>query len=194
MSLRRHFRNNVVGYVALFIALAGVPTAWALAKNTVGSKQIKPKAVKTSDLAGNAVKAPKVANGTLLAEDFAAGQLPAGQQGPQGPPGEPRAMALVDGDPVTPSFLPEVPEVGFDSVSHDSTGVFCLVPSASAGINAATDPPFVTVEYNFSSGDNFTVMWDEGTGNCSAGEYEIQTYDAVTYNRVDNVAFAIMVP
>jgi hypothetical protein len=84
---KQHVGANVVGYVALVIAVAGVPTAWAIGKNTVRSKQIAPKAVKASDLATNAVKSPKVANGTLLAEDFAADELPAGATGPQGPQG-----------------------------------------------------------------------------------------------------------
>jgi hypothetical protein len=190
MSVRRHLRTNLVGYIALFVALVGVPTAWAVAKNSVGSKQLKPGAVKTSDIANNAVKSPKVADGSLLAQDFASGQLPAG---PPGAPGQPfRAMALVDGDPTSPSFLPDIPEVGFTSVSHNSTGVFCLV--TDTGIDPTTDPPFLTVEYNFSAGENFTVMWDQGTGNCTDGEYEIHTYAADTAAPVDDVAFVVMVP
>ena len=53
------------------------------ARNTVGSKQLK----------RNAVRSSKVADGSLLARDFKAGQLPqakqpaAGAQGPQGPQG-----------------------------------------------------------------------------------------------------------
>lgn len=42
--------------------------------------------MKAPDLANNAVTSPKVANGSLLGEDFATGQL---QQGPAGPQGEP---------------------------------------------------------------------------------------------------------
>jgi hypothetical protein len=50
-KLRRHFAANVVGYIALVVALIGVPMAWAaLGKNTVGTKQIKPNAVRSSDV------------------------------------------------------------------------------------------------------------------------------------------------
>lgn len=45
--------------------------------------------MKTPDLADDAVTSPKVANGTLVGEDFAPGAIPAGAQGPPGPPGPP---------------------------------------------------------------------------------------------------------
>ena len=87
-----HIRSNIIGYLALFLSLT-LGTAWALEKNSVGSKQLKPNAVKNSDLAANAVTGPKVADGSLGNEDFGGGELPAGQrgatgaQGPQGPQG-----------------------------------------------------------------------------------------------------------
>ena len=79
---------NVMSTVAVFLALGGgVAAAAGLAKNSVKSKQIKAGAVKRAELGANSVTAPKVANGSLLAEDFAAGQLPAGPEGPIGPTG-----------------------------------------------------------------------------------------------------------
>ena len=47
-GIRAHFRSNVVGYVALFIALGG--TSYALSRNSVKSKHIAPGAVKRSDV------------------------------------------------------------------------------------------------------------------------------------------------
>jgi hypothetical protein len=78
--IRAHIRGNVVGYVAVFIALSG--TAYAVDK--VGSKDIKK----------GAVKSKHVKNGTLLAVDFAPGQLTTGTQGPQGAPGTPGAVSF----------------------------------------------------------------------------------------------------
>jgi hypothetical protein len=90
---------NVVATMALVIAL-GLGSAWAadkLAKDSVTSKQIKAGAVKTGELADDAVTSPKVADGSLLGKDFAAGQLPAGPTGPQGPSGSPdTAQQLLD--------------------------------------------------------------------------------------------------
>jgi hypothetical protein len=85
--------SNIVSVLALLFAL-GLGTAWAateLSKNEVTSKHIKNAGVKTKDIANNAVTSPKVADGSLLNQDFAAGQLPQGpqgEQGEQGPRGE----------------------------------------------------------------------------------------------------------
>ena len=70
---------TVAAYLALFLALGGTSyAAVKLPKNSVGGTQIKK----------NAVSSAKVKNGSLVADDFKAGQLPAGPQGPQGPKGE----------------------------------------------------------------------------------------------------------
>lgn len=66
----RHLRNNLIAYVALLVALSGTSYAAAdklLPANSVGTKQ--------------------VINGSLLKNDFKAGQLPRGARGVQGPPG-----------------------------------------------------------------------------------------------------------
>jgi hypothetical protein len=79
---------NVMSVAAVFIALGGSAIAINKIKaNSVGSKQLKTGAVRTDDLADNSVTSPKVANGSLLDEDFKAGQLPAGAQGPPGAQG-----------------------------------------------------------------------------------------------------------
>jgi hypothetical protein len=80
---------NLVATLALFIALGGGAYAAShVKKNSVGAKQLK----------RNAVKTGKVRNGSLLAADFRAGQLPSGPQGPKGVPG-PRGEAGPKGEP-----------------------------------------------------------------------------------------------
>lgn len=69
---------NLMATVAVFIALGGSAYAAAhLKRNSVG----------TSALRKNAVTSAKVKDGSLLAGDFMAGQLPVGERGPQGAPG-----------------------------------------------------------------------------------------------------------
>lgn len=83
---------NVVSLIALFVALGGSSyAAVALSTNSVKARHIAP----------NAVTSPKVRDSSLLARDFAPGQLPAGPQGEQGPPGLQGAKGD-EGDPGAP--------------------------------------------------------------------------------------------
>src|SRR3954464_2189185 len=80
---------NVISLIALFVALGGTGyAAIKLPKNSVTAKTIKKGAVTNSKLDKNAVSSGKVKDGSLLKQDFAAGQLPAGAQGPKGDKGD----------------------------------------------------------------------------------------------------------
>ena len=73
-----YLRRHHVALVALFIALGGTSyAAVALPRGSVGTPQLRKNAVTTA----------KVKNGSLLAKDFRAGQLPAGPAGSPGPAG-----------------------------------------------------------------------------------------------------------
>jgi hypothetical protein len=79
---------NVMATIAVFLLLGGASAfaATQLGKNSVGARQLRK----------DAVTSPKVKDGSLNTDDFAAEQLPvgpagapgaAGPRGPQGPPG-----------------------------------------------------------------------------------------------------------
>jgi hypothetical protein len=75
----------VVALIALFVALgSGAYAAVSMPANSVGSKQLKNGAVTESKLGNSAVTSAKVKDGSLLAKDFMAGQLPSGPPGPRG--------------------------------------------------------------------------------------------------------------
>ena len=108
---------NVTSLMALMVALGG--TAYAgvsLARNSVGSAQLKRGAVANSDIRANAVTSGKVRNLSLRAVDFAPGQLPAGARGatgatgPAGPAGaagengSADAFARIDGTTPSPTL------------------------------------------------------------------------------------------
>ena len=82
MSYRvvQHLRNNVVGYLALFVALGGVSyAAVSVPKHSVGTKQLKKGAVKRAKLAKGAVTGSKVAAGSLTGKQIKSstlGQVP----------------------------------------------------------------------------------------------------------------------
>lgn len=84
--VRDHLRENVVGYVALFLALAIAP-AWAatLTPNSVRSKHIRNGEVQRQDIAGNAVNGAKVAPDSLRGSDIDESTL-ALEDLPSGPP------------------------------------------------------------------------------------------------------------
>jgi hypothetical protein len=82
----RVVRHNAVAFLALFVALGtgGAYAATHLARNSVGTAQLK----------NNAVVSSKVKNGSLRAVDFARGQLPAGLRGVPGPTGARGAQGI----------------------------------------------------------------------------------------------------
>jgi len=91
---RRPSPAMIVAVVALVSSLTGgavaatLITSGDIAKNAVKSKHIANGKVKNKDLKDNTIKTSKVRNGSLLSEDFQAGQLPAGEQGPKGDKGD----------------------------------------------------------------------------------------------------------
>jgi len=136
MMVHRPSPAMLVAVTALVVSLGGNSyAAVKLAKNSVNSQAIKDGQVKRADLARNAVGTDQVAAGSLLANDFEAGQLPAGPQGPKGDKGEKgltsfavRANAGQQPDAVTAPCNPgEVAVSGgahsFDGVSATSTDV-----------------------------------------------------------------------
>jgi hypothetical protein len=100
---RRPSSAMMVALLALFVSLSGVGyAATQLPRNSVGTAQLRAKAVTGAKLADGAVTSSKVAGHSLLAKDFRAGQLPGGRQGsagPQGPPGAAGADATINGVP-----------------------------------------------------------------------------------------------
>jgi hypothetical protein len=141
-------RGQWMGALALFLLLFG-GTAYAakqtLARNSVGSKQIAPAAVKTSELASNAVTGAKVDDGSLRPRDFAAGSLPAGEPGSPGAQGRPGPKG--DAGPRGPSnvyarFLDAYPDLPntFDNYGTFNFGKEAIVslplPAGSFQIQA----------------------------------------------------------
>jgi hypothetical protein len=66
---------NVVASLALFIALGGVAVAAGLAKNSVGTKQLKPNAVTAAKIKNGAVTAHKLGSRAVTAAKVAANSI-----------------------------------------------------------------------------------------------------------------------
>jgi hypothetical protein len=70
--------SNVIACLALFIALGGAAVAAGLAKNSVGTKQLKPNAVTAAKIKNGAVNAHKLAHGAVVAGKLGANSVAAG--------------------------------------------------------------------------------------------------------------------
>jgi hypothetical protein len=150
---------NVIATCALFVALGG--GAYALeGRNTVDAGDLKKNAVKPPEVAKNAVRKAETAknsvgtgeviDGSLLGQDFAPGQLPAGEQGPPGERGLPGANAT--------KLFGYVREPG---------GTAEAVLEYGSGITNVSDPASSTGAYTVTfnrSLDNCVVSALGGTG------------------------------
>lgn len=87
--MRSYLRRHHVGLLALFLALGGTSyAAAALPRNSVGPQQLRPNAVRTSDIKAGAVTLAKIRPSARAALRGAAGPRgPQGLRGPQGPAG-----------------------------------------------------------------------------------------------------------
>jgi hypothetical protein len=148
---------NVIATLALFLALGGgAYAALKLPSNSVGSKQIKK----------NAVNSSKVANGSLLAGDFKAGQVPAGKPGPPGQPGTP-------GDPGSPgppakSFDGTVAQGGQNVVLESINGLQVRGSCPMTGhviVTLHADPDSTRFTYSLYGNQDGSVFPDSGTGS-----------------------------
>jgi uncharacterized protein YjbI with pentapeptide repeats len=70
--IQKHIRNNVVGYVAVFLALSGTAAATHPGgADTIDSADIINAEVNTQDLANNSVSSDKINNGAVRSADVA---------------------------------------------------------------------------------------------------------------------------
>jgi hypothetical protein len=106
-NTRRPSPALIVACLALLVALGGTSyAAVVIPRNSVGTLQLQRNAVRARKIAPNAIRTLHVLDGTLLATDFKAGQLPSGPKGdtgdlgPKGDKGDPgglRAYTVVEG-------------------------------------------------------------------------------------------------
>ena len=136
---------NVTASLALFLALGGVSWAAAtLPRNSVGAKQIKTSAVRSSEVKDQSLKAHDFAPGTLTQGP----QGPQGSQGVPGPKGDPgtaRAFAFVD--PNCDGLYGKCPVTNAKNIvsaHRDGDGVYCV--TLAPGIAAAESGAAAGVE------------------------------------------------
>ena len=168
---------NVMSTVAVFIALGGVSyAAITLPSNSVGSKQIKKRAVKNSDLGRSAVTTGKVKNFSLLSKDFKPGQLPQGPTGAPGPKGDTGAPGTNGTNGTNGSALAYGRVNGQDTTFSATKGLgsATITKGTGAGKYCVTGLPFapqnVSATNTIFGGAGATfVAADIGTGSVLTG-------------------------
>jgi hypothetical protein len=82
------------------------------------------------------------------------------------------------------------------SVSHPSTGIYCIKPKKRAHIKVNRIVPSVSVEWDNSSGNALMADWLIHPSGCPSGTIGVTTINGSdgSFDPDDNVAFTIVVP
>jgi hypothetical protein len=185
---------NVISTLCLFLVLGGATAVAAsqLAKNSVGSKQIRNGAITGPKIKRASIEATKLtplaistldgqrgpkgargATGAAGAKGATGARGDRGATGAQGVPGGPGAFATVD--PSTPpEFVGTHP--GFSAVSRPGSalvGVYCLTPTNGTD----TSHPVASTDWaNSDGGAHFVEPLAGGdVSNCNGGQLEVRT-------------------
>jgi len=205
-SIRRPSPALVVACLALLIALSGTSIAAIsqVARNSVGTAQLKDNAVTSAKLKNNAVNSEKVRNRSLLAIDFARGQIPQGPAGPTGPagPAGPTGAAGPAG-PAGPqgrwAYVSSTGSVlaqsGGITVNRSATGVFFVTfpgatvndkPVLATGSRVGSSTDYVTASACGGAPLGLTCALSNNTNTVL-----VNGYDAT--GTADDTAFYVMV-
>jgi hypothetical protein len=136
----------------------------ALPRNSVGPLQLKRNAVGAQKVAPNAIRSPHVLDGSLLAADFKAGQIPAG------PKGDPGAPGLSEYEIVTATKSVVNATLNFRQTSCPA-GKKVLGGGVTPSSISAAQGPFVYVSQPLAG-----TSWIGGTARLAAGSWTITVW------------------
>ncbi len=139
--LSRHVRSNVIGYLALFVALSGSAYAVTAPRNSVGSKSIRNGQVKSQDLQDNGVAGVDLQDNGVQSADIQDGGVQSVDLAPGAvQPGNLAAAAIgAPGFAKISSGGTVVSGRGVTGVAHTSgTGHYCITTSFPAQIAVAS--------------------------------------------------------
>ncbi len=173
----------VIACLSLFVALTGTSIAAVsqlVPRNSVGTAQLRDNAVARTKIRNNTINAAKVANRSLLAIDFAAGQLPAGPAGPAGPTGAAGAAGPAGpaGPPGVSGYEIVTASNSVTSDSFNSVTVPCPAGKRVFGggsinnVTGATTGPYIHRSVPSTDGTSWTI----GTTRNAPGSWTMTGY------------------
>ena len=87
---------------------------------------------------------------------------------------------------------------GVASVTRLSTGVYCIKPAASTGIDPSNSIAIVSVEFYWSRFNEVTVQWASQGSGCGSDKFAVYTLGDFNldakYTFTNDVGFSIYVP
>jgi hypothetical protein len=191
----RFLRHNMIGMLALFVALGGTTYAASTAligRNTVASPQVRNGSLQTVDLSKKARKALKGNRGLRGLRGLTGAKGATGAAGAQGVKGDTgaagTARAYAEVDDTTPSFVAARTN-GFTAVTRPGTGTYCLT---ATGIDARTVASVAAVDYGISAVPGVAEVRGSGLG-CATGQFEVETFN-LAGTLVNTISFHLIVP
>jgi hypothetical protein len=168
----------IVGIIALIVALTGTAFAGGvkLGKNSVGTKQLKSKAVTGQKIANNAVNGAKVANGSITGDDInlnELGTVPAAGSSAQAG----NANTVAGHAAACPGGTELIRGVCFDKVASGPVADVEKAAEACAGRGGYLPDPLELsstnsiLELGTGSGENEREFTDTYYGNTSGSQY-----------------------
>ena len=164
---RRPSPAMVVACLALAVALSG--TSYAVSK-------LPPNSVGTAQLKKNAVTSAKVKNRTLLATDFALGQIPAGLPGAPGAKGDKGDKGDKGNAGATNVVVRNATGIPAPPGAYSAVSQVCLAGetrvAGGVGWNATGSArPYVVASYPSGAGWTVVLTNDGGSGTVAARAY-----------------------
>lgn len=138
--MSKHKLSTVIAVTALVVAVFGSTPLGRAAQQLVLPKA----SVGTAQLKKSAVTGAKVKNGTLMAADFKAGQLPAGPRGPQGeigPQGPPGPVGAPPEGTFTNAITRNGAAVLLDPGKTSDVVALCAAGEVATGGGYSLNPP-----------------------------------------------------
>ena len=205
--IRNHVRSNIVGYVAVFLALTGTATALN-GSNTVFSDDITDGEVKSADVATNAIRTTKIGPGQVRNADLGAGAVDGAKVADASLTGSDVANDTLDSSKVTGLNGSDVQDDALTGADV-AEGTLGQVPAAAvagigrSGSGGACDPegpedwqPCASVTIGLPSsgrvlvhgyGNGYTESdSDRGNGKCSVYTSATGGFGDVSYVQTDD--------
>ena len=191
--------SMIVASVALFVALGG--SAYAIGKNSVGTKQLKNNAVTTKKIKNAAVDGAKVKDGAITTAKIGSGAVTLGKVAAATRLDLRGALAYAQVNALDPSFIAQRTS-GFTSIRGQSPGVYCLTlaPAIASRFFDNTGQPARAVvaspEFGNTSlgGTDTPIVFVRGA-SVDCNDFEVEIHTEAPYNTpAQDISFTVVIP